>query len=76
MPQVVVGELQMQSDSQAIRATQEEHDNKNHEQKVDYSSRAEEVQSEAPIEKKSHEERLIVTKTHLDVFEVSLEEFY
>lgn len=76
LPQAIVDEFQVQSRSQAIRATQEEPDNKNSEREVGYFLRAKEAQSGPPIEKKSHKERLTTTKTHLDVLEVSLEEPY
>ncbi|RRT67365.1 hypothetical protein B296_00039330 [Ensete ventricosum] len=46
------------------------------EREVRYSPRAEEAQSGAPTEKRSHKERLTMVETRLDVLEASLEELY
>ncbi|RZS16389.1 hypothetical protein BHM03_00048372, partial [Ensete ventricosum] len=46
------------------------------EREVGYSPRGEEASSEAPIEKKSHKERIITAETRLDVLEASVEELY
>ncbi|RWW53077.1 hypothetical protein BHE74_00040461 [Ensete ventricosum] len=54
------------------RQRSSEHD----EHEVGYSPRVEEAPSGAPIEKKSHKERLTMAETRLDVLEASLEELY
>ncbi|RZR98699.1 hypothetical protein BHM03_00028125 [Ensete ventricosum] len=46
------------------------------EHKVRYSPGAEEAQSNAPTEKRSHKERFKKVETRLDVLEASLEELY
>ncbi|RRT51578.1 hypothetical protein B296_00026790 [Ensete ventricosum] len=43
---------------------------------IGYSPRVKEASSRAPIEKKSHKERLTTVETRLDVLEASLEELY
>ncbi|RRT37681.1 hypothetical protein B296_00050694 [Ensete ventricosum] len=45
-------------------------------QEIGYSPRAEEVQFGVPIEKRSHNKRLTMAKTRLNVLEASLEELY
>ncbi|RRT47674.1 hypothetical protein B296_00053575 [Ensete ventricosum] len=76
LPQVATGGLQMQTRSQAIGAAQEEYDNERDKREVGYSPQAEEAQSRAPTGKRSHNERLTMVETRLDILEASLEELY
>ncbi|RZR79095.1 hypothetical protein BHM03_00004696 [Ensete ventricosum] len=66
----------VQTRPQAIGAAHEERGSELDEREVGYSPRVEEAQSGALIEKRSHNERLIMAKTGLDVLEASLEELY
>ncbi|RWW71759.1 hypothetical protein BHE74_00020473 [Ensete ventricosum] len=54
----------------------EERGSEQDECEVGYCPRVEEAPSGAPTGKKSHKERLTMTKTRLDVLEASLEELY
>ncbi|RRT44620.1 hypothetical protein B296_00041215, partial [Ensete ventricosum] len=74
--QAVVGGLGVQTHSQTIGATHEEHDIEQDEHEFRYSPRVEEAPSRAPTLKKSHKERLTMVETHLDVLKASLEELY
>ncbi|RZS11138.1 hypothetical protein BHM03_00042436, partial [Ensete ventricosum] len=68
---IVAGGLQVQTHSQAVVAAHEERDNEQDEREDRYSSRADEAQSGAPIEKRYHKERLTTGETRLDVLEAS-----
>ncbi|RZR74446.1 hypothetical protein BHM03_00037125 [Ensete ventricosum] len=70
------GGLQVQTVSQTIGATHDERDSKQDEREIGYSPQVEEAPSGAPTRKKSHNERLTMVKTSLDVLEASLEELY
>ncbi|RZR97647.1 hypothetical protein BHM03_00026876 [Ensete ventricosum] len=70
--QAAVGGLQVQTHLQTVGAAHEERDSEQDEREVGYSPRV----KEAPTGKKSHKERLTMTKTRRDVLEASLEELY
>ncbi|RRT34722.1 hypothetical protein B296_00052783 [Ensete ventricosum] len=76
LPQAAAGELQVQTRSQTAGAAHEERGSEHDECEVWYSPRAKEAQSDAPIGKKSHKERLSTVETRLDVLKLSLEELY
>ncbi|RRT78439.1 hypothetical protein B296_00001202 [Ensete ventricosum] len=76
LSQAIASGLQVQTRSQTTGAAQEERDSEHNEREVGYSPRAEEAQSDAPTEKRSHKERLSTVETRLDVLEASLEELY
>ncbi|RZR88251.1 hypothetical protein BHM03_00015793 [Ensete ventricosum] len=76
LPQAAIGELQVQTRSQAVGVAHEGRNSEQDEREVGYSLRAEEVQSRAPTGKMSHNERLTMVETHLDVLKASLEELY
>ncbi|RWW02984.1 hypothetical protein GW17_00033901, partial [Ensete ventricosum] len=71
-----VGGLQVQTRSQAVGAAHEEHNSEQDEREVGYSLRAKQAQSGALTEKRSHNERLTMVETRLDVLEASFEELY
>ncbi|RWV76762.1 hypothetical protein GW17_00062522 [Ensete ventricosum] len=58
LPQATASGLQVQTRSQTAGVTHEERDSDHAEHEVGYSPRAEEAQSGAPTEKRSHKERL------------------
>ncbi|RZS13012.1 hypothetical protein BHM03_00044532 [Ensete ventricosum] len=74
--QATAGGLQVQTRSQTVGAAHEERGSEQDECEVGYCPRVEEAPSGAPTGKKSHKERLTMTKTRLDVLEASLEELY
>ncbi|RWW56619.1 hypothetical protein BHE74_00036654 [Ensete ventricosum] len=76
LPQAVAGGLQVQTRSQAVGAAHEDRNSKQDEREVGYCLRAKEAQSGAPTGKMSHNERLTMAETRLDVLEASLEELY
>ncbi|RRT73677.1 hypothetical protein B296_00014112 [Ensete ventricosum] len=76
LPQAAASGLQVRTRSQTAGAAHEEHGSEHDEREVGYSPRAEEAQSGAPTEKRSHKERLSTVETRLDVLEASLEELY
>ena len=76
LPQAAAGGLQVHIRSHVVGAAQEERGSEHDEREVGYSPRAEEAQSGALTEKKSHKERLTMVETRLDVLEASMEELY
>ncbi|RRT59541.1 hypothetical protein B296_00041963 [Ensete ventricosum] len=63
LPQAAVGGLQVQTCSQTVGATHEEHGSKQDEREVGYSPRVKEAQLGALAEKRSHKGRLTIAKT-------------
>ncbi|RWV90162.1 hypothetical protein GW17_00047655 [Ensete ventricosum] len=76
LPQAAASGLQVQTHSQTTGIAHEERSSEHEECEVGYSPQAEEVQSGAPIGKRSHKERLSTVETCLDVLEAILEELY